>query len=59
MVGGGGGEDKQEKVAAEGEMVREHHQLKGHELEQTLGNSGGPRSLRCCSRWGYKESDAT
>ena len=22
-------------------MIREHHQLKGHELEQTRGDSGG------------------
>ena len=24
-------------------MVRQHHRLKGHEFEQTLGNSGGLR----------------
>ena len=27
----------------EDEMVRQHHRLKGHEFEQTLGNSGGLR----------------
>ena len=26
-------------------MVREHHQLNGHECEQTPGDSGGQRSL--------------
>ena len=26
---------------AEDEMVRWHHQLNGHEFEQTLGDSGG------------------
>ena len=44
---------------AEDEMVREHHQLNGHEFEQTLGDSGGQRSLVCCSPWGRKESNTT
>ena len=35
------------------------HQLNGHESEQTLGDSGGQRSLVCCSPWGCKESDTT
>ena len=26
-------------------MVRFHHQFNGHEFEQTLGDSGGQRSL--------------
>ena len=29
----------------------------GHEFEQTLGNSGGQRSLACYSPWGHKEVD--
>ena len=29
---------------------------KGHRFEQTLGDSGGQRSLACCSAWGCKES---
>ena len=29
----------------EDEMVRQHHQLNGHEFEQSLGDSGGQRSL--------------
>ena len=33
------------------------HWLKGHEFEQTLGDSGGRRSLACYSPWDYKESD--
>ena len=33
-------------------MVRQHHQLNGHESEQTLGESEGQRSLACCSPWG-------
>ena len=43
---------------AEDEMG-EHHRLKGHEFEQTLGDSGGQRSLVCCSPCGCKESDTT
>ena len=29
----------------------------GHELEQTLGDSEGQRSLVCCSPWGHDERD--
>ena len=41
------------------EMVGMHHQLNGHAFEQTLGDSGGQRSLVCCSPWGCKELDMT
>ena len=44
---------------AEDGMVRYHHRLKGHEFEQTLGHSGGKRSLACYSPWSHKESDTT
>ena len=41
-------------------MIRQHHRLNGHEFEQTLRDSGGQRSLACCSpggcRVGCKES---
>ena len=40
-------------------MVGWHHQLNGHELEQTLGDSEGQGSLACCSPWGCKGSDMT
>ena len=50
---------QKENGAVDNEMVREHHQLNGHEFEQTPGNSGRYRSLGCCSSWGYKESDTT
>ena len=40
-------------------MVRYHNQLKGHELEQTLGDGEGQGSLACCSPWGHKQSDTT
>ena len=41
------------------DMVGWHHQLNGHEFEQTLGNSKGQGRLVCCSPWGCKESDIT
>ena len=41
------------------EMVGWHHQLNGHEFEQTLGDHEGQGSLACCSPWGYKELDMT
>ena len=40
-------------------MVGWHHQLNGHEFEQTLGDSEGQGSLVCCSPLGHRESDAT
>ena len=36
-----------------------HHQLDGHESEQTPGVGNGQGSLACCSPWGHKESDTT
>ena len=36
-----------------------HHQLKGHEFEQSQGDGEGQGSLRCCSPWGCKELDMT
>ena len=38
---------KEEKGVAEDEMVGWHHQLNGHEFEQTLGDSDGEGSLQC------------
>ena len=37
-------------------MVRWHHQLNGHESEQTVGDSEGQESLVCYSPQGCKES---
>ena len=50
---------KDEKGATENEMVGWHHQLNGHEFDQTLGDSEGQASLACYSPWGRKESDTT
>ena len=44
---------------AEHEIVRYHPWLNGYEFEQTTGESGGQRSLACCSSQGCKESDTT
>jgi len=43
----------------EDEMVGWHHQLNGHEFEQTLGVGDGQGNLECCSPWDCKESDTT
>ena len=43
----------------EDEMVEWHHQLNGHELEQTTGDDEGQGSLVCCRLWGRKDSDMT
>ena len=43
----------------EGGMIGWHHQLNGHEFEQTPGDCEGQESLMCSSPWGCKESDTT
>ena len=42
---------QEEKGTTEDEMVGWHHQLNGHEFEQTLGDSEGQGSLARCSPW--------
>ena len=44
---------------AEDETVGWHHQLNGHEFEQTPGVGDGQGGLVSCSPWGHKESDTT
>ena len=53
------GKSEEENRVTEDEMVGWHHQLNGHEFEQTLGDSEGQESLACCSPWGHKVSDTT
>ena len=36
-----------------------HHQINGHEFEQTPGDGEGQESLACCSPLGRKELDMT
>ena len=43
----------------EGEMVGCHHQLNGHELEQTLRDGEEQGGLVCYSPWDHKELDMT
>ena len=40
-------------------MVGWHHELNGHEFEQTPRDGEGQGSLVCCSSWGCKELDMT
>ena len=40
-------------------MVGWHHQVNGHEFEETPGEDEEQGSLACCSPWGHKESDTT
>ena len=48
---------QKKKEVAENEIVRKHYWLKENESEHTLGDSGGQRSLACCSPWTHKNSD--
>ena len=48
---------QKEKGTTEDEMIRWHHQLRGHEFEQILRDSEGQGSLVWCSPWGCKESE--
>ena len=40
-------------------MVGWHHQLDGHEFEQTPRVGDGQGSLACCHPWGHKDSDTS
>ena len=50
---------QEEKGATEDEMVGWHHQLNGHEIEQTPRDGEGQGSLVCYSPWGCKQLDMT
>ena len=54
MLGKAGGEGMTET-----EIVGWHHQLNGHEFEQTPGVGDGQGVLACCDSWGWKELDTT
>ena len=49
--------DKRMELGAEDEIIRYHHQLNGHEFEQTLGDSEGKGSLVCCGPWSLRVGD--
>ena len=40
-------------------MIGWHHQLNGHEFEQTPEDTEGQGNLACCSLGGRKEGDDT
>ena len=51
---------QEEKGMTEDEMARWHHQLDGHEFEQTPGDSGGQGGIvSSCSPWSHQESKMT
>ena len=50
---------QEEKVATDDEMIGWHHQLNGHEFEQTPGDNKGQRSLAGYSPRGRKELKRT
>ena len=41
----------------EDKIVGWHHQLNGHEFEQSPGDGEGQESMACCSPWGLKVLD--
>ena len=47
----------EEKGGREDGLVGWHHQLNGHELEQTPGDGEGQGSLACWGPWSHKELD--
>ena len=55
----GKGWRQEEKGMIEDEMAWRHHQLDGHEFEQTPRFGDGQGSLVCCSPRGHKELDTT
>ena len=52
-------EGRVRRRGTENEMVGWHHQVNGHEFEQTPGNGEEWGSLACCCPWGCKELDRT
>ena len=49
--------NQEEKEMTEDEIAGLHHQLHGHEFEQTLRDGKGQGSLDYCSLWSHKASD--
>ena len=50
---------EEEKGTPEDKMIVWHHQLNGHEFEQTPQNDDGQGILASCSQWSHKELDMT
>ena len=51
------GKNESKKGGTEDKMVGWHHQLNGHEFEQTPGYSRGQGTLKHCHPWGHKDVD--
>ena len=43
---------QEKKGVTEDKIVEWHHQLNGCKFKQTLGDTEGQGSLRCCNPWG-------
>ena len=50
---------QEEKGATEDEMVGWHHQLNGHEFDQTAGDGEGREAWCAAVQWGRRRSDMT
>ena len=50
---------QKEKGVTEDETFGGHHQINGHEYEQTMGDNEGQGSLVCCSPCGCKDFNTT
>ena len=48
------GKNRRQQETPEDEMVGQHHRLREHEFEQTLGVGDGQGGLACCSPWGRR-----
>ena len=46
---------QEEKGTTEDVMTGWHHELDGHEFEQTPGVGDGQEGLACCDSWGHKD----
>ena len=49
---------QEQKGVTEDEMVGSHHQLNGHEFEQTSGDGEGQGSLAYCRPWFLQSLDS-
>ena len=47
-------EGTRRRGVTEDKMVGWHHQLNGHEFEQSPGVGDGQESLMCCSPWSQR-----
>ena len=47
--------EQEEKGVTEDEIAGEQYQFKGHEFQQTPGDSEGQRGLACCGPWGHQK----